>query len=52
MEIRHLMCKNTGYVGFPHDRPLIWTFTAQDLRPIYKERLPVKENIPYANKTK
>ena len=31
MEIRRLKCKDRGYVGFPHGRPLIPTFTAQDL---------------------
>ena len=31
MEIRRLKCKDSGYVGFRHGRPLISTFTAQDL---------------------
>ena len=47
-----LCVKIEDMFGFPHCRPLIRTFTAQDLRPIYNERLPAEENIPYANKTK
>ena len=52
MEIRRFKCKDRGYVGFPHSRPLIPTFTAQDSRPIHNGRLPVEENIPYENKVK
>ena len=51
MEILHFKCKDRGYVGFPHGKPLILTFTAQDFRPIHNGRLPVEENIPYVNKT-
>ena len=41
IEIRCLVCKDREYVGFPHGRLLIPTFTAQDLRPIHNGRFAV-----------